>query len=80
MKLRVDCDGLGAHIAAPRWKISVPFTTEIDVLWLVKLDPSQYLTTTEFQSENPGLKNGSDDIKKRPGYDVNAFFFAKSVH
>jgi hypothetical protein len=32
-------------------------------LALVKLEPSQYLITTEFQSENPGLMRGSEAIK-----------------
>jgi hypothetical protein len=31
-------------------------------LALVKLEPSQYLMKTEFQSENPGLMKESDDI------------------
>jgi hypothetical protein len=35
-------------------------------LLLVKLEPSQYLTNTEFQSENPGLISESDAMKYAP--------------
>ena len=32
----------------------------------VKLDASQYLIKTEFQSEKPGLESSSEAIKKWP--------------
>jgi hypothetical protein len=44
----------------------VPFTIDAVELSPVKLEPSQYFTNTEFQSENPGLINASEAIKKLP--------------
>jgi hypothetical protein len=55
---------------APWWNSRVSFTVVTDALLLVKLDPSQYLTTTEFQSAKPGLMSESDAIKKFPGWGV----------
>jgi hypothetical protein len=49
----------------------VVFTTITLEFAPVKLDPSQYLTNTEFQSEKPGLESSSEAIKKWPEQIVN---------